>query len=162
MAIEIEHKYLVISDAYRLMASEMHTICQGYLQSDPERTVRVRTYDERGYITVKGRNAGDTRLEFEYEIPFDDAAKMLALCPRCLAKKRFIVVYEGKRWEVDEFDAPLAPLVVAEIELADSNEVYELPPFVGDNVTGDPQYYNSSLIRRIIAFPSAPDSGRES
>lgn len=146
MAVEIEYKYLVKESSYRTMATEIRVIRQGYLSRDPERTVRVRTLNEKGYITVKGITTGCTRLEFEYEIPYADAVSMLGMCERPLLEKhRYIVPFEGKIWEVDEFDGDLSPLVVAEIELKSADEKFNLPGFVGDDVTGNPLYYNSNL-----------------
>lgn len=146
MALEIEHKYLVKEDSYMEMAVDVREIKQGYLQRDPERTVRVRTVGNRGYVTVKGITVGGVRREYEYEIPVADAREMLGMCePPVIAKRRYIVPFAGKRWEVDRFDGALAPLVTAEIELSEPDEHYEVPPFVGEDVTGDPAYYNSSL-----------------
>lgn len=146
MAVEIEHKYLVRNQSYRDMASSADDICQGYLCRVPERTVRVRTRGGKGYITVKGKTDGDSRLEFEYEIPYGDAVEMLSLCePPKLEKTRYLVEFGGHCWEVDEFHGKLQGLVTAEIELPVSETDYTLPPFVGENVTGDRRYYNSNL-----------------
>lgn len=146
MAIEIEHKYLVRDESYKAMACRHVHIAQGYLSRVPERTVRVRVKGERGYLTVKGKNRGDARLEFEYEIPLDDARAMLGLCKSPIIEKtRWFVEFEGHTWEVDEFHGALAPLVTAEIELDHSAHDYPLPPFIGQEVTGDPAYYNSNL-----------------
>ncbi len=146
MAKEIEHKYLVSSDSYVGMSSGSVEIAQGYLSRVPERTVRIRVAGERGFITVKGINIGDTRLEYEYEIPKSDAVEMLRMCEgRVIRKRRYYVDYDGLRWEVDRFDGDLAPLVVAEVELDRSRHDYRLPPFAGREVTGDPAYYNSTL-----------------
>lgn len=145
MGKEIEHKYLVKDDGYVGMSIVAHHIRQGYLSRVPERTVRVRTYDDKGFITVKGKNQGDTRLEFEYEVSLRDAEEMLSLCePPVIDKVRYIVPYAGFTWEVDKFDSKTG-LVTAEIELPESGIQYELPPFIGENVTGDPRYYNSNL-----------------
>lgn len=144
--LEIEHKYLVINDSYKNMAKSHREIRQGYLNRKPERTVRVRTVGQSGYLTVKGKNSGDTRLEFEYEIPLEDALKMLELCePGIIVKTRYIVDFGGMTWEVDEYHGDREGLVVAEIELPYSGYKYELPSFVGENVTGDSRYYNSNL-----------------
>ena len=146
MALEIERKYLVVSDSYRTMAEKSSHIRQGYLSRDKERTVRVRTVDDKAFLTIKGKNVGDMRLEFEYSIPVEDACEMLCLCTgRVIEKTRYYVPYRGKTWEVDEFDGDLSPLVLAEVELSDSSESFELPLFVGEDVTSDPQYYNSNL-----------------
>lgn len=157
MGLEIEHKYLVTDDSYMEMAVDVREISQGYLQRDPDRTVRVRTVAERGYITVKGRTVGDVRREYEYEIPRDEARELLGLClPPVIEKRRYIVPFAGKTWEVDRFGGSLAPLVTAEIELDRPGECYELPPFVGRDVTGDPAYCNSNL----AAGSSAGDAPR--
>ena len=146
MAKEIEHKYLVSSGSYVEMATDAVDIAQGYLSRVPERTVRIRVAGERGFITVKGINMGDTRPEYEYEIPRSDAEEMLRMCEgRVIRKRRYYVDYDGLRWEVDRFDGDLAPLVVAEVELDRSRHDYRLPPFVGREVTDDPAYYNSTL-----------------
>lgn len=146
MAIEREHKYLVINDSYKTDASESHVIRQGYLNRQPSRTVRVRTFDNHGFITVKGKTEGDSRLEFEYEIPFADAIELLRLCEgKIIEKTRYCVPFGNHIWEVDEFHGDLAPLTVAEIELSSNDSGYALPPFAGKEVTGDPRYYNSAL-----------------
>ena len=146
MGIEIEHKYLVVNDKYRNMASSSHRIMQGYLSREPQRTVRIRVKDKQGFITIKGKNVGDTRAEFEYPIPIDDAMQLLNMClPTVIEKTRYLVPFEGHTWEVDEFHGARQGLVVAEIEIDNSNQQYTLPPFVGQNVTGNPDYYNSNL-----------------
>lgn len=146
MAIEIEHKYLVKDDSYRTMATSSEHILQGYLCRVPDTTVRVRVRGERGYLTVKGITVGDARPEYEYEVPLQDALGMLRLCRgRVVEKVRLLVPFEGFMWEVDEFGGDLQGLVTAEIELPDGDTRYPLPPFVGKDVTGDPQYYNSNL-----------------
>lgn len=146
MGIEIEHKYLVVNDKYRNMASSSHRIMQGYLSREPQRTVRIRVKDNQGFITIKGKNVGDTRAEFEYPIPIDDAMQLLNMClPTVIEKTRYLVPFEGHTWEVDEFHGVRQGLVVAEIEIGNSNQQYTLPPFVGQNVTGNPDYYNSNL-----------------
>ncbi|MDE6480780.1 MAG: CYTH domain-containing protein [Muribaculaceae bacterium] len=146
MALEIEHKYLVKNDSYKDLAIDSVLISQGYLCREPERTVRIRIKGEKGYITVKGKNSGAVRTEFEYEIGLDDAKIMLSLCvPPVLEKIRHIVPFEGHIWEVDEFLGCRTGLVTAEIELESPDEWYAVPSFVGENVTGNPDYYNSNL-----------------
>lgn len=146
MALEIEHKFLVKNDSYRDLAYDSSVIIQGYLSRVPERTVRVRVCGDKGFITVKGLTAGASRSEFEYEIPYRDAVSMLELCePPLIEKIRWLVKWDGYLWEVDEFKGKLYPLVVAEIELKYEKEAFSKPPFVGEEVTGDPRYYNSNL-----------------
>ncbi|MDE5789841.1 MAG: CYTH domain-containing protein [Muribaculaceae bacterium] len=145
MGKEIEHKYLVISEDYKTYSFESHHIIQGYISRDVERTVRVRIYDEKGFITIKGKTEGDTRLEFEYEIPVQEAKELLNLCiGNRIEKKRWIVNYGGHCWEIDEFANRDFP-TVAEIELPHSTYNYPLPSFIGEEVTGNPKFYNSNL-----------------
>lgn len=149
MAKEIERKFLVIDDSYKAMAVECIPIRQGYLQRDPERTVRVRTKGKHGYLTVKGITTGAVRDEFEYEVPLEDAGAMLGLClPPVLEKRRWIVPFGGFTWEVDEFCGSLQGLVLAEVELPNESAQLEIPPFVGTEVTGDPRFYNSMLSKK--------------
>lgn len=146
MAFEIEHKYLVSNDSFRLMVSHSHRIMQGYLSREPERTVRIRRFDDHAYLTIKGKNFGDTRLEFEYEIPITDFMQLIALADgRIIEKTRHIVEYEGYKWEIDEFHGELSGLIIAEIELPESTHDYPLPPFIGEEVTSNPAYFNSNL-----------------
>lgn len=141
MAKEIERKFLVVDDSYKDYTSTR--IRQGYLSSEPSRTVRVRVKDNRGYLTVKGLTCGATRDEFEYEIPLCDAEAMLCMCdPDTVIDK---IRYNVGRWEVDEFHGRLEGLRVAEIELSVENEAIALPSFAGREVTGDERYYNSAL-----------------
>lgn len=148
MAYEIEHKYLVKDDSYKGMAYDVVKILQGYLNRMPERTVRVRTFNDKGYLTVKGKNRGDVRLEFEYEIPFADAIEILRLCePGIIDKTRYKIRFGDLVWEVDEYHGTKEGLTVAEVEIPESGFKYEKPSFIGENVTGDPRYYNSNLSR---------------
>lgn len=146
MAKEIERKFLVTADDYRREAVAVKCIRQGYLNREPERTVRVRICDDRAYITVKTRNRGMSRNEWEYEIPVTDAREMLEeACVGLIVKRRYIVpVSPGLSWEVDEFEVPDVP-VVAEIEIPDEDFQVDLPAWVGQEVTGDPRYYNSNI-----------------
>ncbi|MDE6239816.1 MAG: CYTH domain-containing protein [Muribaculaceae bacterium] len=147
MAKEIERKFLVIDKSYRKMAVTGRSIVQAYLNRDPKATVRVRITDDKAFLTIKGKNDGATRDEWEYPIPVSDARDMIARCAsgRIIEKKRFVVPFEGYDWEIDEFGGELEGLTVAEIELPAEDAEFSLPPFVGDEVTGDPRYYNSSL-----------------
>lgn len=150
MGKEIERKFLVESDTWLAEAVESHSIEQGYISRRPEATVRVRLRDGRGFITVKGLTSGLTRSEWEYEIPADDARRMLAEVCRgaVLRKVRYIVPAEGGlRWEIDRFEAPegIAGLVLAEIELPAEDTPFRRPQWLGREVSGDPAYYNSNL-----------------
>ena len=146
MATEIEHKYLVIDNSYKALACERHGITQGYLSRERGRTVRVRLVDDHAVITIKGMNQGATRREFEYPIPVDDARQLLELCePPIIEKTRHIVMDHSNRWEVDEFHGSLEGFTLAELEIPSEDYRYPLPCFVGENVTDNPQYYNSQL-----------------
>lgn len=148
MSKEIERKFLVRSSEYRDLAIRKKEMMQGYLSLDPDATVRVRIVDEEAFITVKSRNKGAVRNEWEYSIPVDEGTEMLKTCckSRLIEKTRYIVESgDGLEWEIDEFHGSLDGLVVAEIELPEEDYPVILPEFVGKEVTGDPRYYNSSL-----------------
>lgn len=146
MAKEIERKFLVQSNAYRAMSTGSVKIEQGYLNTDPERTVRVRVANQKAFITIKSKNEGNVRGEWEYEIPLSDARELLELCTRRICKERFLVpCADGLKWEIDEFHGALEGLVLAEIELPSADFGISLPPFIGREVSGDPTYYNSNL-----------------
>ncbi|MDE6270836.1 MAG: CYTH domain-containing protein [Muribaculaceae bacterium] len=153
MGKEIERKFLVRDNAYLDMATEAIEMAQGYLNTSPDATVRVRVCGQRAYLTVKSRNRGAERGEWEYEIPRSEADDIMAACcgPNVLSKTRYIVPYAGHIWEVDVFSGRLAGLVVAEVELGRADESVIIPPFVGKEVTGDTRYYNSTL-----SCPSTP------
>ena len=144
MATEIERKFLVVSDAWR--TANGTRICQGYLNRDKSRTVRVRIAGDSAYLTVKGATQGNTRAEFEYGIPLADAEQLLALCDGpTIQKIRHNVVHQGHLWEVDAFEGENAGLVVAEIELASEDELFVRPPWLGQEVSDDSRYFNSQL-----------------
>ena len=146
MGKEIERKYLVRGEAWRKLAQGVR-YRQGYLSTVKERTVRVRTVDDRGYLTVKGVTVGATRKEFEYDIPRADAALLLEMCEQPLVEKvRYKIPFGGLTWEVDEFEGANQGLVVAECELSSEDQRIELPPWIGEEVTADPRYFNSNLI----------------
>lgn len=149
MGVEIERKFLVKSDAdFKKKAESAVELRQGYLSESPEATVRVRIAAQKAFITVKSRNKGISRGEWEYEIPCRDAEELLSLPGvRSLHKTRYVVPSHGHRWEVDEFHGPLEGLVIAEVELTRVDEPVELPDFIDREVTGDPRYYNSNLVR---------------
>jgi adenylate cyclase len=145
MAVEIERKFLVTSDAWRDGPPGVR-ICQGYLTRDPERTVRVRLAGENAFLTIKGGSSGISRQEFEYAIPVDEARALLDLClPPLLDKIRHERHVGGHLWEIDEFLGDNAGLVVAEIELTDADEEFERPEWLGREVSDDPRYFNSRL-----------------
>ncbi|MFK8111424.1 MAG: CYTH domain-containing protein [Rubripirellula sp.] len=144
MATEIERKFLV-TDAQWKTAEPVY-YCQGYLNRDKHRTVRVRIAGDKGVLTIKGITTGASRPEFEYAIPLEDAQQLLPLCEQPLIEKnRRIVSHAGMNWEVDEFLGQNEGLVVAEIELTSEQQAFAKPDWVGTEVTEDPRYYNSNL-----------------
>jgi adenylate cyclase len=148
MGKEIERKFLIKSDGWRSLASgTMYR--QGYLSTVKERTVRVRTVGERGFLTIKGVTTGVTRAEFEYEIPVTEANAMLdSLCERPLIEKsRYRIEHRGLVWEVDEFFGENQGLVIAEVELVNEGQRIDLPSWVGEEVSDDPRYFNSNLTK---------------
>lgn len=147
MAIEIERKFIVISDAYKKESYSHSHIKQGYL-CDEERTVRVRLRDNRAYLTVKGPipEGGLPCIEVEKEITYEEGQQLIRLClPGIIDKVRWLVNYAGHIFEVDEFLGDNAGLTMAEVELSSVNEQVELPLFIGNEVTGDYRYFNSQL-----------------
>lgn len=148
--IEIERKFLVLSEAYKAEAFKTTQIIQGFLNSHPERTVRVRIKENQGYLTIKGLTSPDgvTRFEWEKEISKTEAEALLNLCEKgVIDKVRHEVKVEGHVFEVDEFFGENQGLVIAEIELQDINEPFTKPDWLGKEVTGQLKYYNSQLIK---------------
>jgi len=144
MPVEIERKYLVIGDKWK--QGKPVRICQGYLNRDKERTVRVRLSGEKAFLTIKGMNIGATRAEYEYEIPVSHAVELLKICDGpVLEKNRYVVVCDGLKWDVDEFLSENIGLVVAEVELTSADQSFNCPQWLGQEVTDDPRYYNSNL-----------------
>ena len=148
MGVEIERKFLLTGEAWRTLGQPV-LLRQGYLSSDPERTVRVRIEGEQGTLTIKGLSVGATRGEWEYPIAVEDAAELLdRLCQQPIIEKyRRRIDFAGNVWEVDEFLGANAGLVVAEIELASEQQAFDKPDWIGEEVTYDRRYFNSSLIR---------------
>jgi adenylate cyclase len=147
MGIEIERKYLVAGDGWRDLVKTTQQLRQGYLTAGSGVTVRIRTVDDRtGYLTIKSGGSALARAEFEYEIPVADARQMLGYSRGAqIAKIRHSLDLPGGDWVIDEFQGRHAGLMIAEVELQSPNGALELPDWLGDEVTGDPQYYNSSL-----------------
>src|SRR5690606_35549480 len=149
--LEIERKFLVISDEYKFDAYTKNRISQGYLNSHPERTVRIRISGESGFLTVKGKGneSGTTRFEWETELPLSEARPLLLLCESGTIDKIRYKVAAGKHtFEVDEFLGDNSGLVIAEVELASEDEAFEKPSWLGAEVTGIDKYYNASLSKK--------------
>jgi adenylate cyclase len=148
MATEIERKFLIKNDAWRSQVESASCISQGYLVADANVTVRVRLRGDQAFLTIKGVAKGISRSEFEYPVPVADAQVMLqgltALAP--VEKVRHLIRVGDHLWELDVFGGENAGLAMAEIELAAEDEPFVLPAWAGEEVTGDPRYYNAYLV----------------
>jgi len=146
--IEIERKFLVTSDSYKTMAFANYEIAQGYLNSTPERTVRVRIKGDKGYLTIKGKGneSGMSRFEWEKEIDLSEAKSLLELCEiGVISKTRYEIKVGNHIFEVDEFYGENEGLIIAEIELQSEIDYFEKPTWLGAEVTNDERYYNAFL-----------------
>lgn len=145
---EIERKFLVLNEAFKLTATNKKNIAQGYLNTNPNRTVRVRIANDKAFLTVKGKgnDTGMTRFEWEKEIPVNEAQSLLLLCEKgVIEKTRFEIPVGNHVFEVDEFYGENQGLIIAEIELSDENEPFEKPSWLGKEVTNDERFYNAYL-----------------
>ncbi len=146
--IEIERKFLVKAYDYRKEAHRKTKIIQGYLTKDPKRTVRVRIREDQGFLTIKGMSSenGLSRFEWEKEISLNEAQELITLClPTVIEKTRYEVTYKGVLFEIDEFEGAHNGLVLVEVELNSTKDIFEIPKWVDKEVTGDKKYYNSYL-----------------
>ncbi|TGK23597.1 CYTH domain-containing protein [Leptospira stimsonii] len=146
--MEIERKFLVTNSDFKKDVIPS-VISQGYLNSDKNRTVRVRINSNKAFITIKSKTVGISREEFEYKIPVADAEMMINnICEKPIIKKlRYLISFQGNLWEVDEFLEENEGLTVAEIELKSEEEVFNKPDWIGKEVSDDSRYFNSSLIK---------------
>ena len=150
MGIEIERKFLVKNLDFKTESFEKKYIKQGYLNSNKNRTVRIRVSDDTAFITIKGKSntTGTSRYEWEKEIPFSEAAELLLLCePNLIEKQRYLIKKGAHTFEVDFFLGDNLGLIVAEIELGAENEKFEKPSWLAKEVTGELKYYNSSICK---------------
>lgn len=149
MAKEIERKFLLSSDIWRETADPGIRYRQGYLANSTTCSVRVRVAGDKAHLNLKSMTLGVSRTEFDYPIPAEDAQVMLeTLCVKPLIEKtRYLVRYGSHTWEIDEFEGENAGLVVAEIELASEDEAFQRPPWLGEEVSHDPRYYNVCLVK---------------
>jgi len=148
MNLEIERKFLVKNDSFKLNAFKKKYIKQGFLNSNKDRTVRIRIMEDEAFLTVKGKsnNAGTVRFEWEKEISVEDAQKLMFLTEEIAIEKHRYFIKEGNHvFEVDEFLGENAGLIIAEIEFTEENERFSKPNWLGKEVTGEIKYYNSSL-----------------
>lgn len=148
---EIERKFLVKSDEYKSEAIEKKEIIQGFLNTDPERVVRIRISAAEAFLTVKGKSSEDglSRFEWEKEISPEEARELLKLCePGIIDKYRYVVEHMGSRFEIDEFSGENQGLVIAELELETEDSEFRKPAWLGQEVTGEIRYYNSFLSKK--------------
>ncbi len=147
MAIEIERKFLVNKEKWQASQKPKGDFYrQGYIVTNPEKTIRVRLTENTAFLTIKGKSEGASRAEFEYEIPTDDARELLdSFATTSIEKIRYTLEFAGKIWEIDEFLGENQGLIVAEIELNNETEQFLNPDWVGTEVTGQKKYYNSQL-----------------
>jgi adenylate cyclase len=147
MGLEIERKFLLKNTDWKSEADEGTLIKQGYLNSHIERTVRVRISNNKGEITIKGKTNNLTRKEFEYQIPLEEAISLIKLCEQPIIEKtRFLIKQGNLKWEIDEFEGDNKGLTVAEIELENESQNFDKPDWIGQEVSQDAKYYNSSLL----------------
>lgn len=148
MAEEIERKFLV--DKYNWAGVEKPQpvfIKQGYLHIDIQKSIRVRLYDKKAFFTIKGKRSGNSRIEYEYEIPINDAEEMIDLfCSKFIEKKRYKILHQKHIWEVDEFVNPNNGLILAEIELVSENQEFDLPDWISEEVTYKAEFYNHLIL----------------
>jgi CYTH domain-containing protein len=149
--IEIERKFLVKNNNFKAEAFKQTDIKQGFLNSDKERTVRVRLSGEQGFLTVKGISSNDglSRFEWEKEISKTDAKDLFKLCEKGMIEKtRYLVKVGNHTFEIDEFFGENDGLIIAEIELNHATEIFTKPTWLGEEVTGNIKYYNSQLSKQ--------------
>lgn len=148
---EIERKFLVKDDSFISQALQKNHIMQGYLNSDPQRTVRIRVKNALGFITIKGKSdsSGTTRFEWEKQIPLEEAKALMLLCEEYIIDKtRYEVEYGKHIFEIDVFHGDNKGLIIAEVELKHAQEVFEKPLWLAKEVTGQIQYYNSYIAKK--------------
>ena len=148
MGIEIERKYLVkLAEWQELEKPSGEFYRQGYLLTDPNKTIRVRQTSDKGFLTIKGISLGASRAEFEYEIPWNEARELLdQFAVAELSKVRYKISVDNHIWEVDVFSGKNEGLIVAEIELSSEDENFTIPGWIDREVTGEEKYYNSNLV----------------
>lgn len=149
--IEIERKFLVLNTDFKMQAFAKNEIAQGYISTNPERTVRVRIKGNDGFLTIKGagNESGMSRFEWEKKIDVDEARQLMKLCAKGTISKTRFEVKSGKHiFEIDEFYDDNEGLVIAEIELESETEIFEKPDWLGQEVTNDVRYYNAYLSQK--------------
>jgi CYTH domain-containing protein len=153
MAVEIERRFRVSSEAWRESVARSTRITQGYLAITECAVIRVRVRDTDGYVTIKSRDGGLAREEYEYPVPLEDARSLLNLCgAKILEKVRHEVTYAGYLWEIDEYFEPFEGLIIAEVELQSEDEDPARPSWIGEDITHDGNFSNAALAQRVEAL----------
>lgn len=148
---EIEYKFLVDASKWETLDKpKPDEIVQGFIYKSPDKTIRVRIKNREGFLTIKGKATGISRDEFEYTIPYEDAKELLEkYTDKQLRKKRYVISFASKKWEVDVFEGALQGLILAELEVASEEETFTSPPWITEDVSTNPAYLNSVLIDRL-------------
>lgn len=149
MALEIERKFLLCDDSWRQSVERQEYYQQGYLSGTERCSIRIRVTNDRAFLNIKSATLGIQRTEYDYPIPLNDARQMLEqFCQGAMIEKtRYFVHYGRHVWEIDVFEGDNQGLVVAEVELTDVDEAFDKPPWIGEEVSDDPRYYNVCLVR---------------
>jgi len=148
LGVEIERKFLVDKNKWLAVKPVKGVrIIQGYLLKSPDQTIRVRIKGNQGFITIKGKTENISRVEYEYEIPRNEAEELLStFCPKTIDKVRYELKFDGFVWEVDEFETPNTGLILAEIELSNENEAFNRPDWVSEEVSNQSKYFNANML----------------
>ena len=150
MPVEIERKYLLRNNDWRLQADEGTAYVQGYLIGSKQASVRLRIEGDKAFLNIKSATLSVSRKEYEYPVPMEEAQEILdTLCEAPLIEKtRYFIHQDGLKWEIDEFSGENQGLIVAEVELDSEDQQIELPSWCGKEVSDDPRYYNVSLVKQ--------------
>ena len=148
MAREVERKFLVRDDRWRVASMRQQRLTDGFVATTDTHKVRIRTYDARATVAIKTVRIGVEREEFEFPIPLDEARDLLAhhCGGRVLEKVRHYVIFDGLTWEIDVYEGVLSGIILAEVELPEVDAVFTSPPWIGQEVTFDPDYRNTNLM----------------
>jgi CYTH domain-containing protein len=159
MHLEIERKFLIAHDGWKLSCTRSIHIRDGLIAAKNGRKVRVRIADDKATLAVKGKERGFARAEYEYDIPVWDAEEMLRMCDGLAEKIRHIVPYAGSIWEVDVYEGILSGIVIAEVELSKEGQVFHLPDWIGKEITDNPNYKKANMLAKRVMAKSAGGLG---
>lgn len=145
MAVEIERKFIVKGDSWKSDVINKYTCVQGYFNKSPDLVVRVRIISDKAFITIKSKSVNFSRNEYEYPIPLSDAKELLTLCKYKIFKDRYTIKYDQYEWIIDVFKDDNSGLILAEIELDNENQTFDLPIWIESEVSLDMRYTNLEL-----------------